>query len=130
MNLQKHWAFYESFPLKFSPIYILDPRLLVSILTFRVLKCQFFNKICIFPLWQVQNWNITYQLFPKKYTYALLKSAPCKKFGDFCKVVENTSLKWSHNSSLRYKRQKSPKIKTKTKQNITKQNSKFLPVNI
>ena len=51
--------------------YILDPKLFVSILTFRVLKCQFSNKICIFSLWQVQNWKITYQLFTKKYTYGM-----------------------------------------------------------
>ena len=76
MNLEKHWDFHESCPLNFYAIYILDPKLLVTILTFRVLKCQFFNKIYIFPLWQVQNWNITYQLFPKKYTGALIEISP------------------------------------------------------
>ena len=76
MILEKHWDFHESCPLNIFEIYILNPKLLVSILTFRVLKCQFFNKICIFPLLQVQNWNITYQLFPKKYTYALIEISP------------------------------------------------------
>ena len=81
VNLEKHWDFHESCTQNFSPIYILDldPKLFVSILTFRVLKCQFSNKICIFPLWQVQNWKITYQLFTKKYTYALINISPMPK---------------------------------------------------
>ena len=91
MNLEKQRAFYESFPLNFYPIYILDPKLLVSILIFRVLKCQFFNKICIFPIWQVQNWKFTYQLFSKQIHLCLNENQP-QNFVDFCEVVENTSL--------------------------------------
>ena len=155
INSEKHWGFHESCPLKFSPIYILDPKLFVSILTFRVLKYQFFNKICIFSLWQVQNWNITYQLFTKKYTYALIEISPMSKLGWLLRSSWKHELKLPHNSSdtwgdaLRtnvkiikwnesFSRQllsqsclfKSLKIKTKKKENITQQNYKFRPLNI
>ena len=83
----------------FSSIYILNPKLFVSILTFRVLKYQFFNKICIFPLWQVQNWNITYQLFPKKYTYALVEISPMSEVWWLLQSGWKHELKLSHNLS-------------------------------
>ena len=101
MNLEKHW---ESCPLNFSPIYILDPKLLVSILTFRVLKCQFFNKICIFGRYRIEDSPIDY--LQNKYTYVLIKISPMSKVCWLLQSSWKQELKLSHNSSLRYKRRR------------------------
>ena len=101
MNLEKQW---ESCPLNFSPIYILDPKLLVSILTFRVLKCQFFNKICIFGRYRIEDSPIDY--LQNKYTYVLIKISPMSKVCWLLQSSWKQELKLSYNSSLRYKRRR------------------------
>ena len=78
MNLEKHWDFHESCTQNFSPIYNLDldPKLFVSILTFRVLKCKFLTKFAsfLFDRYRTEKSLINYLL--KKYTYALIEISP------------------------------------------------------
>ena len=51
------------------------------------------------PLWQVQNWKITNQLFPKKYTYAFIEISPKSKVWWLLRSSWKHELKLSHNSS-------------------------------
>ena len=83
MNLEKNRDSHESCPLNFSPIYILDPKLFVLILTFRVLQYQSSTKFASFPFdrYRTEISHINY----------LQKIHLCQNLGDFCEVVENTS---------------------------------------
>ena len=100
MNLEKHRDFHESCPLNFSPIYILDPKLFVLILTFRVLKYQFFNQnLHLSPLTGIElKYNLSI-IYKKKYTYALIEISPMSKLGWLLRSSWKHELKLSQNSS-------------------------------
>ena len=120
---------------------------------FSCLKCQFFTKFAssAFDRYRTEISPINY--FQKKYTYALIEISPMSKVCWILRSSWKHELKLSHYSSdakgnaLRtnvkiikwnesFSRQrlsqsclfKSLKIKTKTKENRTQQNYKFLPL--
>ena len=99
MNLEKHSDFHESCPLKFSPIYILDPKLFVLILTFRVLQYQSSTKFASFPFDRYRTEISPINYLQNKYAYALIEIRPMSKLGRLLRSSWKHELKLSHNSS-------------------------------
>ena len=77
MNLKKQWAFNESFPLNFSPIFIPDLRSWIVRLdtTFSCFEMPILQQnLHLFPFDRYRTEKSPIDYFQKKYTYALITS--------------------------------------------------------